>query len=72
MDYDEFLGLDLARALPRSAIQQRDPRIEALLARREQARLDRDFAEADRIRDELDAEGILIEDTPAGARWRRR
>ncbi len=70
-DYDEFLGLDLARALPRSAVQERDPRIEALLARREEARLARDFAEADRIRDELVGEGVSIEDTPAGPRWRR-
>ena len=48
-----------------------DERIEALLAERQQARKDRDFAAADRIRDELQEAGVVIEDTPQGARWRR-
>ena len=41
-------------------------------AERQAARGRRDFAEADRIRDALAAEGIVIDDTPQGARWRRR
>ncbi len=48
-----------------------DEDIEALLAERQQARKDRDFAAADRIRDQLQEQGILIEDTPQGPRWRR-
>jgi len=44
--------------------------IEALLERRHAARKARDFAEADRIRDELEARGIVIEDGPDGTRWR--
>jgi len=44
--------------------------IEALLERRQTARKARDFAEADRIRDELEARGIVIEDGPDGTRWR--
>ena len=44
-----------------------DARIEARLA----AKARRDFAEADRIRDELKAEGILLEDSASGTTWRR-
>ena len=43
--------------------------IDALLDRRSEARAAKDFATADRIRKELDAMGIVIEDTPQGARW---
>jgi cysteinyl-tRNA synthetase len=71
-EFDAALGLDLERALPRASVQESDPRIDALVARREEARRSRDFAEADRIRDELAAEGILVEDTPEGPRWRRK
>ena len=37
----------------------------------ERARAEKDWDAADRIRDELQAEGIEIVDTPGGARWRR-
>ncbi len=45
--------------------------IEALLAEREKARADGDYATADRIRDELADKGIAIEDSASGTRWRR-
>ena len=44
--------------------------IEYLLDRRERARSERDFAQADEIRDKLTELGVVIEDTPGGARWR--
>jgi cysteinyl-tRNA synthetase len=49
-----------------------DAEIQALVDQRTQARADRDFARSDAIRDELAARGIVIEDTPHGAVWRRR
>ncbi|MCL6739839.1 cysteine--tRNA ligase [Sphingomonas sp. RB56-2] len=45
--------------------------IDARIAARTEAKARRDFAEADRIRDELKAEGVLLEDGPAGTTWRR-
>ncbi|HEV7491209.1 MAG TPA: cysteine--tRNA ligase [Rhodanobacteraceae bacterium] len=44
--------------------------IDDLLARRDAARKARDFAEADRIRDELASKGIAIEDGAQGTRWK--
>jgi cysteinyl-tRNA synthetase len=48
-----------------------DAAIDALVARREQARADRDWAEADRIRNELTSLGIVLEDAAGGTQWRR-
>jgi cysteinyl-tRNA synthetase len=72
LEFDEWLGLDLATATLPEEDQESDPRIEALVASREKARSAKDWAEADRIRDALAAEGVVIEDTPEGPRWRRR
>ena len=70
-EFDDWLGLDLLTAAAPEPPREEDPRIDALLAERQAARARRDFAEADRIRDLLAAEGVAIEDTPAGPRWRR-
>ena len=45
--------------------------IDALIAERRSARDNRDFAAADRIRDELAAQGVLLEDGASGTTWRR-
>ena len=45
--------------------------IESRVAARAEAKARRDFAEADRIRDELRSEGVLLEDSASGTTWRR-
>lgn len=46
-------------------------KIEALIAKRNQARADKDWAKADKARDELTNMGIVLEDGAEGTRWRR-
>ena len=72
-DFDRVLGFGLADARDPDAARAADgdERIEALLAERTAARANKDFATADRIRDELAAEGIEIVDTPDGPVARR-
>jgi cysteinyl-tRNA synthetase len=64
-DVDSVLGV-----LPDGA-SELDAEVEALLAARAAARSARDFAASDRLRDELAALGITVEDTRHGQRWRR-
>lgn len=49
-----------------------DEQVEGLIAKRQQARKDRDFAQSDAIRDHLLSMGIILEDTSQGVRWKRR
>jgi cysteinyl-tRNA synthetase len=55
---------------PKSAGGLDDVAIDALIKERVQARQNKDFATSDRIRDDLAAQGILLEDGPAGTTWR--
>ena len=48
-----------------------DTEIEALITERNEARKNRDFKRSDEIRDELKAQGIILEDTSQGTRWSR-
>ncbi|WP_374555614.1 cysteine--tRNA ligase [Thermomonas sp.] len=55
----------------RGASGDDDARIQALVDERDEAKKSRDFARADAIRQQLAEEGILLEDTPQGVRWKR-
>ena len=71
--FDPVLGLQLGCASAVVADKwESDPRIDGLLAERNNAREAKDWATADRVRDELAAEGIEIVDSPEGPRWRRK
>ncbi|MGL4543541.1 MAG: cysteine--tRNA ligase [Polymorphobacter sp.] len=59
-----FIGIN-------EAATQANPEIDALVVARTAARARRDFAESDRIRDALAAQGIVLEDSAAGTSWRR-
>lgn len=48
-----------------------DTEVEALIEARQQARKNKNYGEADRIREDLKARGIVLEDTPQGIRWKR-
>ncbi|HEY5805308.1 MAG TPA: cysteine--tRNA ligase [Lysobacter sp.] len=66
-----LLQQDPAHWFARGASNDDDGRIQVLIDERITAKKARDFARADAIRDQLAAEGILLEDTPQGVRWKR-
>ena len=65
------LQQDPAAWFARGASGDDDVRIQALIDDRAEAKASRDFARADAIRQQLAKESILLEDTPAGVRWKR-
>ena len=78
-DFDKVLSLDLEGEAKKfnekqtaDPASEEDAEIDALVAQRTQARKDKNWAEADRIRDELNARGIVLTDTPEGVKWSRK
>jgi len=67
-DWDDVLGL-LPFAAPAA---DDDEEIRALIEEREKARAKKDWATSDRIREELQKRGIVVQDTPQGVRWYRK
>jgi cysteinyl-tRNA synthetase len=77
-DFDKVLSLNLLEAAQAVRKLQEEeaavsayPEIDALVQARTDAKKAKNYAEADRIRDELKAKGIEIIDTPQGAKWRK-
>ena len=69
---DDLLGI-VGSSPPETAApaDDLDQRVEALLAQRAEARAAKDWGRADAIRDEIDALGVVVMDTPSGPSWRR-
>jgi cysteinyl-tRNA synthetase len=70
LDLIRELGKPLG-ILQKSTIEDLNSEIEALIEERQQARKDKNWALADKIRDDLKARGIVLEDTPQGVRWKK-
>ena len=77
-DFDQVMSLNLLAAADKLCKQQEeeaaasaDPAIDALVEARTAAKKAKNYAEADRIRDELKAMGVEIIDTPLGTKWRK-
>ncbi|KRL92618.1 cysteine--tRNA ligase [Limosilactobacillus equigenerosi] len=63
-----IFGVELTDQAP---VTDEDAQIKALIAERDAARANKDFARSDAIRDQLKAQGIILEDTPQGTRYRK-
>jgi cysteinyl-tRNA synthetase len=68
--YNTFESLtDIMGIVQKEQKKSLDQEIEELIEKRQQARAAKDWATADKIRDDLKARGIILEDTPHGVRW---
>jgi len=71
LNYCSIVGAEYGVTVIPKFIELLEFNIEALIRERQEARANRDFATADRIRDELAAQGIKLLDTKDGVRWTR-
>nr|WP_283205658.1 cysteine--tRNA ligase [Garciella nitratireducens] len=69
--YKLFMELSSVLGLLQKTEGQLDAEIEALIQKRQQARKEKNWALADKIRDQLREQGIVLEDTPEGIKWKR-
>jgi cysteinyl-tRNA synthetase len=70
-DFDRIFGVLPAAGAGPGATGESDDWIQGEVDRRQQMRAERDFAEADAIRDRLKEMGVVVEDTADGVRWHR-
>ena len=71
--YDVFKTLtDVLGILQKEQEKSLDEEIQELIDKRQQARANKDWVVADKIRDDLKERGIILEDTPQGVRWSRK
>ncbi|MDC7233135.1 MAG: cysteine--tRNA ligase [Spirochaetales bacterium] len=71
MDMDRILGLKLDEEAADEENETLDAAIDALIAERQEARKNKDFARSDEIRDQLLEQGIQIIDSPDGPKWKK-
>ena len=71
-EFDRVLGVISLRRAEEAAPPVPEAEITALIEERRLARVNRQFARADDIRKDLEARGILLEDSTAGTRWKRK
>ena len=67
-DFDKVLGLNLTEFKKETISKE----IEELIQKREKARKEKDFKSADKIRNELNKKGIILEDSQNGVNWKKK
>ncbi len=70
--FDTITAFDSVLGLQKKGEESLDEEVEAKIKAREDARKNKNWAEADRIRDELLEQGIILEDTSSGTKWKRK
>ncbi len=71
-EFDKVLGVMALRRAEEALPPVPESEILALIEERRLARRDRQFAKADDVRKGLEARGVILEDSAAGTRWKRK